>query len=349
MIKLVVHTCWFALLLMSVAGAVRAEIVSDLYSAEVPVADQSSAELGKASRAALSEVLVKVSGSTEVLRNPVIAPALANARAQVQRYSYSENPLAPQGLIVRLLFDRTYVSELLIEAGAPIWTENRPAVLVWLVINTGEGRRFVNADTAPALVATMREEFARRGVPLQLPLFDLADASALNPDEAWGLDNPALLPASARYKLQDVLVGRLSLLTSGSVAGDWSYSHEDSQILRSATVDNEELFIREGVTLVAEAMAARYGVAATLKDGGLSLSVSGVTGYADYAAVVSWLESLEPIEYANVEWVRGDTIALRLRAQADASQLAAIIELNQRLVPLPISASGTELSYQWQK
>ena len=108
-------------------------------------------------------------------------------------------------------------------------------------------------------------------------------------------------------------------------------------------------FVERGVTIVAEDMAARYAVAPTLSDqGGLTLSVQGVQRYADYAGVVAWLEGLELIEHANVERISGDRIELRLKASAGAGQLASIIELNERLIPVPPQAPHIQLSYQWQ-
>jgi hypothetical protein len=349
LIKHIVPSLGFALVLLAFTGAARAEMVQDIYSAEVPVADQSSAELSRAARLALSEVLVKVSGSAQVLRNPAIPAALADARNRVERYSYIEGPGVPRQLSVRMLYDSAYITGLVISAGAPIWTANRPAVLVWLVLEDAAGRLFVNADTAPALVAALRAEFARRGVPVRLPLYDLVDSAALTPDQAWSLDDPALVLASTRYNLQDVLVGRVSLLASGGVAGEWSYRHGEDQIQRPVTAENEQLFLQEGVALVAEAMAARYAVAASAMDGSITMSVTGVTAYADYAAVITWLESLELVERANIEAVQGDAITLRLQAKADATQLAAIIELNKRLVPVLAGGPGTQLNYQWQK
>ena len=350
MIRLIVHKLWLALLLLAVAGAARAELVEGLYSAEVPVADQSSAELARASRAALSEVLVKVSGSAAVLRNPAIGSALGTARNNLQQYAYGRAPGGGGALVARMEFDGKYIKDLLIGAGAPIWTANRPVVLVWLVIEDAGGRRFVNPETAPELVAALGAEFARRGVPLRLPLFDLADAAALTPDQAWQLDGPALTLASGRYNLQDILAGRFVRLATGGIAGEWTYLYGDQDSRRSVTVENEQLFLQDGVAIVAEAMAARYAVAASADGGsGLVMSVSGVSSYADYAAVVSWLEGLELIERADLESLQGDTILLRLQAQADAVQLAAIIELNKRLVPVPTGGPAAQLNYQWQK
>jgi len=77
--------------------------------------------------------------------------------------------------------------------------------------------------------------------------------------------------------------------------------------------------------------------------------VTGVTSYADYAAVVSWLESLELVERADVESVQGDRILVRLQAQAAPDQLATLIELNKQLVPIPVTGAGADLNYLWQK
>ena len=349
MITLVRRSLGIVLGLLLVAAAARAEIVKDLYSAQVPVADQSPAQLASASRAALEAVFVKVSGSASVLRNPVVAAALPGARQHVQQYSYNKDPAVPGGLLAEMLFDRSYVNNLMIESGAPVWTANRPTVLVWLVKEEAGVQQFVNAETDPALVAQLRREFSHRGVPLQLPLYDLVDTAALSVEQARALNSAALEQASSRYQLQDVLVGGVALQSDGRVTGKWNYFSGSDRSQRSATAESEALFVREGVGLVAEAMAARYAVAASAQDVGLAMSVTGVTSYADYAAVVSWLESLELVERADVESVQGDRILVRLQAQAAADQLATVIELNKQLVPIPVTGAGADLNYLWQK
>jgi uncharacterized protein len=359
LIKVIARLLGCALLLLATV-ATRAEIVRDLYAAEVPVASQTSAARDRAARVALAQVLVKVSGRAEVLQNPSISAALKGAGKHVQKYAYNRDR-GPEGeLTARFEFDGSYVTRLITEAQAPLWTANRPLVLVWLVIEDANGRQFVNWDSTPELAAPLMREFSRRGVPVQLPLFDLVDATAISPDQVWRLDSTILLAASGRYNVKDVLGGRLATLSNGSVAGDWLYLYGDNRLDRSGTVDNPQLFFENGVALVAEEMASRYAVApsATATEEGLSMSVAGVNNYADYAGVVAWLESLELVEHANVTRITGDRIELRVVAQADAVQLAALIELNERFVPEPATAPDpalypaavdpNPLSYRWQ-
>lgn len=337
------------LLAFSLALAARAEVVKDLYLGQVPVADRSQSELARAAREALSEVLVKVSGSTEVLALPEVAASLDGALSQAQQFSYArtddpENPLA-----ARFEFDRDWVSGLLARAGAPLWTANRPVVLLWLVQDTPEGRQFVNRDSAPELVKRLQQEFERRGVPLRFPLFDLTDAAALSPEQAWRRNASVLRQASSRYRVEEILAGRMTQLSSGDWLGDWTYLSGDGRQDRSATPESVDEFLDAGVALVAEDMAARYAVlASSAPASGMAMTVGNVRSYADYAAVISWLEGLELIDSANVARISGDRLSLRLMAQADAARLRAIIELNRRLVPAGTGATDSELNYQWR-
>jgi hypothetical protein len=218
-----------------------------------------------------------------------------------------------------------------------------------MVIEDAGGRYFVNWETAPELAQQLLAEFSRRGVPVQLPLFDLADSAAISTEEAWRLYGPALQAASARYNVQNIVAGRLAALSAGNSVGDWSYFYSGDRIDRSVTAPDAGAFVREGVSIVAEEMSARYAVTSSgTDDSGVKLSVVGVISYADYAGIVAWLEGLELIEHANIERILGDRVELRLHAQADAGQLAAIIELNERLLPLPATEPNDQLSYQWQ-
>ena len=294
------------LLLLLATGPGFAALVKNLYEAEVPVADHSQQALAVASRAALSEVLVKVSGSVEILQNPAIVTELGRARSHVQQYSYTRDEDAEGDLAARFEFDGSVVLRMVTESGAPLWTANRPAVLVWMVEQDADGRQFVNWDSAPEMLTAVQRGFAQRGVPVRFPLFDLQDSASLTVDDAWRLQASPILSASQRYGVQDILAGRLTELSTGQWLGDWTYLSVNPRVDRSVSADSVEIFLGTGVALVAEEMAGRYAVAASGGDtGGIVMSVVGVNDYSDYANIVTWLESLELIRHANVETIRG--------------------------------------------
>jgi len=338
---------WILLVLLA-PGVSRAEMVANLHAATVPVADQGAKALAAASREALAEVLVKVSGSPQVLRNPAISTALSQSRSHVQQYAYTRGKPPGRELLVSIEFDRAYVTDLVRDAGAPLWTANRPVVLAWVVVDGEGGRYFINWDNSPDEAQLLQDAFSRRGVPVQIPVFDLADIGALDTEDAWRLDANTIVSASARYDVQDVLAGRLANLSSGNSTGDWSYFYEGSRINRSATVPDLQTFLRNGVDLVAGEMAARYAMLPSPGgEGEMRMVVLGVSSYADYAAIVRFLEDLELVESANIQRVQGERIELQLQTAVDAAQLATLIELNGRLSPLPAVGSSAQLNYQW--
>ncbi len=328
----------------------HAEVVKDLYAAEVAVADHSQNALASAAGEALSAVLVKVSGSVAVLENPTLRSAIGNSRRYVQQYAYIQQNDGSGDLSARFEFDDSVISRLVAEAGVPLWTANRPSVLVWVVIQGPDGRQFLNWETAPEMMSNLKREFDRRGVPTQFPLYDLNDTAVIDTDELWRLTAPELQQASLRYGVQDIIAGRLVTLSNGNSVGDWSYLFERSRIDRSIGAGSPQAFLQAGADLVAGEMSARYAVAPSARvTGGVTVLVTGVSNYRDYASIVAWLEGLELVDFANVELIRGDEIRMNLVAQADAQRLAAIIELNERLVPVTSIDSTTSLSYQWRK
>ena len=103
-----------AAVLLLLGYAAQAEVVSDLHSAEVPVADRTQAALNAAARDGLAQVLVKVSGSIDVLNYPAIKAVLPKSRSYVQQYAYAVGE--GNALLARFEFNDTVIAGLLTEA-----------------------------------------------------------------------------------------------------------------------------------------------------------------------------------------------------------------------------------------
>ena len=344
---MIAQMCAYALI-FSVASPGYAAVVTNLYEAEVAISGHGKKALEEASLTALSEVLVKVSGSVEVLQNPAIVAELGRARGYVQQYSYSRDQDASGDLTARFEFDRAVISRLVTESGAPLWSANRPPVVVWVAFESPVGRHLASPEIAPDMMTSLQLGFTRRGIPARFPLLDLQDTAALSVGEVWGLQSAPIFRASGRYGVQDVVAARVTVLSTGEWVGDWTYMSKNSRVDRSVGADSLEMFINAGVSLVAEKMAQRYAVvAAGSAADSILISVSGVNGYSQYADLVEWLESLELIKHANVEKIQAGQLELRLISRAQASQLRTTIELNKHLLPVSPTAANHQLSYQW--
>jgi len=336
-------------LIALICSAANAAVVENLYEAEVPVRDHGAQALAEASLLALQQVFIKVSGSVSVLENPLILAELEQARSYVQQYSYTRDQDVDGDLSAKFEFDGSVISRMVVKSGAPLWTANRPTVLVWMAVQNADGRRLVGTDAAPDVLQAVQSSFSARGVPQRAPLLDIEDTQAVRVDDVWRLREAPLLSASNRYGIRDVLAGRVTELSTGEWLGDWAYLAGSHRIDRTVSADSMESFLASGAALVAEEMAEKYAVAASHNETtGVLMSVQGVDSYTDYAQIVKWLESLELIQHANVEKIEGSEVVIRLAAQAQAARLRKIIELNRKLAPLSNASNGLELSYQWK-
>jgi len=335
------------LALLLAAGPVLSEVLVDLYSARVAVESRSTAAIRDARRQGLAEVLVKASGDASAASQPEARAGLREAENYLLRYSFEEDP---EGLRLRLDYDENAVQELLRRAGLPLWTANRPPVLAWLVVSDAGRRSFLGPENHPAETQVLRERFRVRGIPLQLPLLDLADLTSLSPGAAWRQSSPALVEASRRYSGTEVLAGRVARTATGRWVGDWQLLYEGRWVRRAVDAESFGGVAAAGAELAASAIAGRYAVTQAVGDDlRHRLTLRGIREYADYRAAVDALGGLEAVRRVVPEELVGDQVSLRVEADADLVQLARIVELDHRFVPAPASPGSAGLFYEWMR
>lgn len=343
-----------ASLVMGVSVPAQARVMSDLYRVTVNIESQSQPELKRASREALAELFVRVSGQQDVLNQGAIVAAVRDAGRFTKQFSYQRenNKEGEPQLQVVLEFEPSLVEDSLRRAGLPLWSANRPTVLVWLALEDSAGRRFVGSDQDPGLIAALRDNARRRGLALHLPQLDLQDLVALSPDDIWQQNVARIDDASERYNPDTVLVGRVTQLNNGRWLGRWSYRFDGRRIPFDGEASSGESFIASGLDQVAETLAAAYAIAPVqVAEGGVLLRLTDVRNFVDYARAIQYLESAVAVRHANVVSLERDELILRLIADGEISQLQQVFSLDKQLLPaIDSSYSGPypiALNYRW--
>ena len=198
-----------------------------------------------------------MSGNEGISTNPTVAAALRVARDRVAIYSFEQD----EGQIYfQATFDDVLVKSILREADATFWSEDRPPVLLWLVVDEPYSRRFATVSQDGDLLLELSEAFTARGIDLRLPLLDLEDAAKLSPEMVWQRVAGRIRAASQRYGTEHILVGRYVQLTTGSQIADWFYLDSEGQRQVQIQGTNPTPVVRAGVDLAVDAMADRYAV-----------------------------------------------------------------------------------------
>ena len=337
-----------ALLLAQVPSVAQ----ENLFMARIAVEDRRETSLARAASEALEQVLVRVSGNRAVLALPGIAQAVSSARDRLSLYTYTEDDA---GLALIAEFDGVIVKDLLRAAGATYWGASRPPVLVWLVVDQTDGRRFANALDDAKLLAPLRAAFDERGVSMRLPLMDLEDSLVLGPNILWQRVVPRIMAASERYGTGHVLVGRHVELTDGRLLTDWLYveSSESGQRHTTSSAQTEGRdpvsITREAANLVVDAMAQRYAINLNeaSRQARLTVAVEGVYSFRDYQHVVALLKEITLLDDVRVMGIDGQRLRLNVSGLASGDELQRLIGPRSGLSILAIN-DDSDLSLLWE-
>lgn len=322
----------------------RAVEIEGLYEAEVPVASQDQVARTDAMRAALAEVLVRVSGNRKVGMMPRVPELINNAPQYVQQYVYRNAPVPPgtrptappaRNLWVR--FDRDAINKVLRQAGIGVWGRARPALVLWLDLQEQNQRFILGVANRPEWKQFIDQIAKTRGVQLSLPALDAQDQAALADTDVWTAPADSVMRVSARYAAEAVIVGRVD--TNGVVwRGEWILYEHDGQRSWSTVAESRDAAVLDGVHEAIDAVAERYTVSGT--SGDTLLHVTDVRSLEDYARVTKYLATLAAVEKVQLLRIEGGAALFRVDAQGGMQRLANDIRLGSTLVAEPVDPSS---------
>ena len=355
-----------ASLVASAAGTAWAEVVPWLYDVDVVVASQGDAERRRAAGAALTQVLGRVTGLRELSFGAKVDGAIRESERYYVRYGYATRDVQPvdggdmvSETRLNIHFERGTLLELLRETGLPVWSADRPSVLVWVVLERGalsleargagssqegafsrgargarpsqERAREVVSSTpvgmAEEVLSAMHREARRRGVMLTFPLMDLEDRN-LTAADLWGRFWTAIMVASRRYSRDLMLLGRIAADPGGGFTSRWEIMSPSGEKELAVRFDHRGVSAAgaagQAVHRLADAMARRFAVRGGDLDT-IALTVRGAQTVRGYAAVLAHLQSREYINRVEVSAVDPEALHLKLHSQSTRDQLVELL------------------------
>ena len=306
----------------------------DLYTATVPVADESPEARSGAMQGALRQVLEKVSGQ----RIPAekLDGVLRKAEDQVQEFRYQLGPATDAAgeplkqLWVR--FDRNTIARILRRVGMSAWEGGRPELILWLAVDDGQ-RRLADPEQDASLLEVARREAEKRGFTLVVPLMDLQDRNSLAAADLWMGNVQGIQRASARYGQAVPLAGRL-YRRGDRWKGEWSLLLPDAerQFDRSATTP--EGAIQRALRRAGELLAKQYAPAAPANGASVvDLRFLGVEDLSRFAWLQRRLESLDGVSLVTPLMLEEDQLVFRVRIRGGRTALQNQLSLEPALVP----------------
>lgn len=325
---------WLVLLAIWVMTPVLAIPVDGLYTGTVRVAERQSGLDQNALYRSLEQVLIKVSGNSQVLTQEGLAQAASRAEAYAEEFHYLDGEPGKDGntpLYFQAVFNELEVNRLLGDYGVGVWGRERPETLVWLAVNM-QGRRFVlPAGSASAIQELINLASVRRGVPVQLPIMDGEDLQAAGYADISGGFMDRVLEASQRYGQSSVLVGRLDQNAPGQWDARWTHLSAGQQQTWSTVGVDLAQAISTGVDGLADNLALRF-VAQVGVSNLVRMTVQGVQSQPDYARALNYLQSLSVTEDVQPVHLLANNVVFDVTVKGDMTTLSNVIAIGDVLV-----------------
>jgi hypothetical protein len=330
-----------------------AKVDKTLYTITLPVASESAEDLQKALPQALHQVLVQISGNTNIVNSAFIQQQLAQASNFVQNYTYENNSLqdAPASLVLKVQFDPQSVNQLLQKTGQTVPPPVQyPPLLVWIAVPSGQTYTILDSNAQDPVAVALRAAAQQHHMTVLLPLLDLQDMNDITPDQVWQLNTQAVTTASLRYDVQTILLGKVSATSNDQWQGDWvllspqrnwqwhTVGASPQAILQNVLNNVAQTFAKPGVSSSNNSAAQQH----------LKVHVTGVAGLDQFAAVVKYFRGLVPVNHVETADVTGDSVTLDIVVAGGAAALDNAVQTGQALLPDSSgSNTNTELYYQW--
>lgn len=309
----------------------RAEHVADLFTAVVPLSDESPQTMSAAFGAALKRVIIKLTGREQAADEVLRQAAITDPGALVQQYSRDGSG----NLWVR--FDGVAVRRVVDAAGMPVWGENRPLTLIWLTRAGGEepGTLPVSATDAEAGAAGLRSGLlagaADLAVPVVFPLGDAGDLAAAG----TGAGLPAL---AQRYHAEAILLGEVRQFSADIEQIDWT-------LMLGAERLRWQGMLTDGARGLAERLSQRLAVAAAAGAGStLRLAIAGIDSLDRYGLVLGHLRGLDAVAAVSVLAADGDVLVFAAQLRGSREQFDQALALHALLESSPEAADAMLLA-----
>ncbi len=340
-------TALTVLFAVSFSTSVLAVEVPGLFNADIPAADDSQAERLRAEALGLSGVLIKLSGKTSILSAPAVTAALHNPETYLLQFAMATNPDSDptQPRLFRFRFDPRAVTQLLKNNRLPLWSTNRPPLLIWCVDDAGN---LISRSTLSAWQKRLQQNASRRGLPLLFPFADQQDQSALKTDDVAASSSERINVASLRYIAGPGTGVVLAVKINNS--GGWNAQSillldgKGSPIQIQAASENE--LAQRLMDYAADNIADRYALALTsaaLPQGQVRLVVDNINNFTAASQLGDYLRKVTAIKSARLVSVAGSTATYELNLEGDSAQMKQAVQLDQKLQPSD-TVGATDLS-----
>ncbi len=312
--------------------------VEDLYTVELPVADQTTSLRLESFSEAFKQVIVKVSGSDDALASPAFRRPIKKSARYVKQFRYLNRSLPDDeefddaGLFLRIDFDQQLIEGLLREQNFPVWGRERPSTLLVISYDVNENIKLVSDDATADLVEALDLAASVHAVPVLFPLMDLEDIALVSIGDIASRQYDNIDTMARRYTPNALLIGQIVGRSGQGWQSDWEVRFDEQIFKWTYKASSKQAVIDQVIRHLAKILAIEYALEDHRRvEQSLLLSVSELEGIDKLIKVQQYLKSLNVVDNVRVAMISEDVVTYRLKLRNNPEDLQRLIEFGEVL------------------
>lgn len=323
--------------------------VSNLYQADFTVNSKTAEERGQVVPIGLRSILTKLTGD-DSLMTPDIKDSMNRAEYFVSKYRYFLPTPDSSQYRIQINYEPADVNRLLQRADIPYWGDERPLILVWLIVNDKQHvGEIIGSEAADELFSLVKRKGSKYGLPIIFPMMDVVDMHEVMPADVANMNVTTLRKAGDRYVANVLLIGKLDFVNNAYQSA-WELV-TDKQLWRWGVDDKtaDELFdtvMGQVVQTFAKNEAAKPTAVVQVKPVTMQLEVYNINTPEEQAKLATYLGQMAVVQSVKVDEVVGDAVDLSLTLKGTVSQFHQMAETDKQMVFKSKDESGMFI-YVW--
>ncbi len=332
---------FFMLIIVNTSNS-YAVSVKNIYSANVSPSDD------EALKKALEQVLIKVSGVTIILENPIIKSSLKNPKKYIIKTSYNKD-------VTKVDFSAAAINNLVRSSEFSVWQENRPQIIYWIALNEDNKKTLLTQekllnDYKLQDINYLIHKSQERALPFVFPIEDLAISSTISINQVWNKDTDALLESSKSYMADVIVAINIYQDDLGFWNSDWTVLFNNEQDSWSLQDLYLKQVINKGVDKITNFLMEKYISNNKNASYIYTVEVNNVDTYNKLQYLIKNIRKNSIVKNVAVKNVQGSKVNLEITAHGDLAKLKNSLGLSSFLSVAKNNNDKSEQSklvYKW--
>lgn len=303
-------------------------LAQDMFSTTAKVSNASASAKKEALSAAMTDILVRVTGDANVSTNEALTELIENPNPYIRSIAYADSRT------LAVAFSKAKLERVLKTKGVTYWRLDRAPVLFFLVIERAGNTSVLVADSAVRQInQTVKEIAVQRGLPVAHPVQENLNEVNLRASDVKGEFWDVLYKYTKQRGYNSYVATTLSVQRNGVIKSSRWRLNNNGYVTQLRVPANRSMnaVLKRGLFWVASQQSqTALSTQAQVKQS-YTVLVSGVQSLKAYTNCLAWFKEARNVQSVSVGEIVSNHLLLDVHYKGSAASLKQWLENSNTL------------------